>query len=55
MLKDYGSNPAEKPDLAKFRYADDSMFVVQSNSHELRRTILKRWNIALNLRSKSVA
>ena len=53
MLKEYGSDPAEKPDLAKFRYADDSMFIGQSNSHELRRTILKRWNIELNHRSKS--
>ena len=53
MLKEYGSDPAEKPDLTKFRYADDSMFIGQSNSHELRRTILKRWNIELNHRSKS--
>ena len=26
MLKEYINDPAEKPDLTKFRYADDSMF-----------------------------
>jgi hypothetical protein len=27
LLKGYESNPTETPDLGKFRYADDSMFV----------------------------
>lgn len=37
----------ERPDIKKFRYADDSMFVVRQ-SNELRNTQIKKWTVEIH-------
>jgi len=37
----------DKADLDKFRFADDSMFVMR-NQNELRNTLIKKWTVEIH-------
>lgn len=37
----------DKADLSKFRFADDSMFVMR-HENELRNTLIKKWTVAIH-------
>ena len=56
-IKGFNNNFATKPDLNKYRYADDSMF----NQNKFGHTLIKKWHVLINpknnkknIRSKSV-
>ena len=56
-ISDFSNNFQTKPDLTKFRYADDSMF----SSNKFGHTLIKKWNVLINpknnkkkIRAKSV-
>jgi len=44
MLQNHGSDPTSKPDLNKFRFADETMF---TESDELGQTVVKCWKSLL--------
>ena len=55
-ISEFNNNFEAKPDLIKFRYADDSMF----NSSKFGHTLIKKWDVLVNqknnkkkIRSKS--
>ena len=55
-IAEFNNNFETKPDLNKFRYADDSMF----NSSKFGHTLIKKWDVLVNqknnkkkIRSKS--
>ena len=43
-ISEFNNNFETKPDLTKFRYADDSMFNAKKFGH----TLIKKWNVLIN-------